>query len=145
MKVRQFLVPVTLLAMLACSKDKYQSYPQITLETINTLVPVGGGLEAKFQFTQKPGKLSGGTFTAIRNRLNQQPLPVGTAIADTVIGPIPSFPDENQGEFDFTLDYNYLHESDTENDTIMFKFSCVDRDGNKSDTISSPTVVVLYQ
>ena len=148
MKVRLFLIcacSVFILVMEGCKKDQYQTNPQITIESINTIIPVDGSMQATLKFTQKDGKLGQGIFTAIRVRLNQDPLPPGTEGADTLVGAIPQFPDQNQGELDFTLDYSYLHQSDTENDTIMFKFAVLDRVGNKSDTISSEHVVVLSQ
>jgi hypothetical protein len=145
MKIRSFLTTTLLVTAVSCSKDKFQTRPQISIESINSVIPAGGSLDAKLKFTQKNGSLGGGTFIAIRNRLNQQPLPPGTSNPDTLGGVIPSFPDKNQGEFEFTLDYNSLHESNTENDTFLFKFGVVDRNGNKSDTISSGKVVVLFQ
>jgi|SRR6516165_2599674 len=146
MKIILFvLVIVTLAVMLACNKSDYQTKPTITVESINSPIPVGGIMQATLKFTQKDGKLGGGTFVAIRNRLNQDQLPGGTSSADTIVNVIPQFPDKNEGEFVFTLDYSYLHQSDTENDTILFKFAAIDRVGNSSDTISTGNIVVLYQ
>ena len=146
MKIHHFVLSASIMILVAaCNKSKYETKPQIHIESINTLIPVGGSMQAKLSFTQQDGKLGQGTFIAIRNRLNQLPLPPGTAGADTLVSPIPEFPDKNQGEIQFTLDYSYLHESDVENDTIMFKFAVVDRVGNKSDTINSEKIVVLYQ
>ena len=146
MKIRFFAISAFFLYVMAsCNKDKYQTKPQMTIESLNTLIPVGGAMQANLKFTQKDGKLGQGIFIAIRERLNQQPLPPGTGGADTLVGVIPQFPDQNQGEFQYTLDYTYLHESDTENDTFQFKFACIDRVGNKSDTITSAQVVVLSQ
>jgi hypothetical protein len=144
MKISHSVLPIALLFLaLACNKDQYQTKPQITIESINTIIPVGGGMQAMLKFTQKDGKLGQGTFIAIRNRLNIQGLPPGTSSTDTLVSPIPEFPDKNDGEFQFTLDYTYLHQSDTQNDTIIFKFAVVDRVGNKSDTIPSPQIVVI--
>jgi hypothetical protein len=145
MKIRSCLILLCLIALLSCSKGKYQTQPQITLQSINAVVPVNGDIDAILKFTQKGGKLGNGMFTSIRTRLNQDPLPPGTANTDTVILQIPDFPDENQGEFQFTPGYTYLHESDTENDTVQFRFSVVDRVGNKSDTITTGQIVILYQ
>jgi hypothetical protein len=145
MKIRSLLTTTLLVAAVSCNKSKFQTKPQISIESINSVIPAGGGLDAKLKFTQKNGSLSGGTFISIRDRLNQQPLPPGTGSTDTLVSNIPSFPDKNQGEFEFTLDYNYLHESDQQNDTFLFKFAVIDRNGNKSDTISSSKVVVLFQ
>ena len=135
---------ISLILLISCKKSN-QTKPKISIESINTLIPVNGSLNARLKFTEKNGGLAKGTFIAIRNRLNQRPLPIGTASADTLVGPIPYFPVKSEGEFLYTLDYNYLKESDIENDTILFKFAVIDRFGNKSDTISSNKIVILYQ
>lgn len=146
MKIRLFAIcAFFLFAMANCNKSKYQTKPQLTIQSINTLIPFQGSMQATLQFTQKDAKLGQGIFISIRNRLNQNPLPPGTGSPDTVVGIIPDFPDKDEGLFVYTLDYISLHESDVENDTFLFKFAVVDRVGNKSDTISSPTVVVLHQ
>ena len=145
MKIRSFLILTLLAAAFSCNKSQYQTRPQISIESINSVIPFGGGLDAKLKFTQKNAHLGMGTFISIRNRLNQKPLAPGTGNVDTIVSVIPSFPDKNQGEFEYKLDYNSLHESDMENDTFRFKFAVIDRLGNKSDTISSSQVVVIYQ
>jgi hypothetical protein len=146
MKIRLLMVCGCFLFVMAnCNKSKYQTKPQITIQSINTQIPFNGSMQANLHFTQKDGKLSQGIFISIRNRVNQTPLPPGTGSADTVVGVIPQFPDLDQGDFQFTLDYISLHESDVENDTFVFKFAVIDRVGNKSDTISSPKVVVERQ
>jgi hypothetical protein len=146
MKVSYFRIPVILsIVLISCGKNQYQTNPQISIESITGVVPVGGELDAKFKFTQKNSNLSQGVFTAIRQRLNVQPLPPGTAIADTTTFPIPNYPDKNQGEFELVLPYTYLNESNTENDTIMFKFVAADREGRVSDTIFTGNIVILYQ
>lgn len=144
MKIKLTFLITLLILTISCNKNN-SGKPEISIESINTIVPVQGTLNAKLKFKNQSGKLAQGTFISIRNRLNQRPLPLGTASADTVIGPIPDFPNKDQGEFSYTLDYNYLKESDQENDTIIFKFAVIDSFGNKSDTISSNKIVVLYQ
>jgi len=144
MKIRYFVIACILIfALSQCSKSGSGGRPSISMESITSVVPVGGSMQATIQFTQSNGLLSGGTFIAIRNRLNQDSLPPSDIGVDTLSGPIPEFPDKNQGQFQYTLDYSYLHQSDAENDTINFKFAVIDRGGNKSDTINSGTVVVL--
>jgi uncharacterized protein YwbE len=143
MKFSRLLLPtVLIIAFAACNGNKYQTKPQITIESINSPIPVGGSMQAKLKFTQKDGKMGQGIFIAIRVRQNQHPLPPGTGSPDTLASTIPDFPDKNEGEFQYTLDYTYLHQSDEENDTIIFKFAVIDRDNNKSDTISSPKIVI---
>jgi hypothetical protein len=148
MKPPFFLIPVVLLtiALSSCSKSNSNSKPTLAIKSINTTVPVGGSLDAILQFNSSSGDLSEGTFVAIRNRLNQRPLSGNSASSDTVTGPIPEFPSVQKGQFEFTLDWaTYLHQSDLENDTIVFKFAAVDANGNSSDTITSPQIVVLFQ
>jgi hypothetical protein len=146
MKIRFFRIPLLLTVVLvSCNKDQYQINPQISIESINSVVPVGGELDAILKFTQKNSVLSGGVFTAIRNRLNQQPLPIGQGSADTTTYTVPSYPDQNQGQFELVLPYTYLNESSNENDTIMFKFVVADREGRVSDTAYSGQIVILYQ
>jgi hypothetical protein len=144
MKIWYFVIGGSLIIALSqCSKSGSGGKPSITMESINSIVPVGGTMKATLKFTQSNGLLSGGTFIAIRNRLNQDPLPPADVGVDTLIGPIPGFPDKNQGQFEYTLDYSYLHQSDAENDTLNFRFAVIDREGNNSDTINSGIVVVL--
>jgi hypothetical protein len=65
---------------------------------------------------------------------------------DTLHNMIPKFPEKVKGEFDVSFDWaNYLHQSDIENDTIMFKFVAKDRGGHISDTISTEKIVILKQ
>jgi hypothetical protein len=147
MKISLFLIPALLIAGLSCNKDEFKTDPQLSIESINTLIPVGGELDATFKFTQKSSKLSGGTFIAIRTRLNQNPVLPGTGSSDTLGGPIATYPDKDQGEYEFTMPYDDLYEGDTENDndTIVIRFALIDRVGNKSDTIISPQIVLLSQ
>ena len=144
MKIRYFVIAGSLVfALSQCSKSGSGDKPTISVESITQIVPVGGSMQATLKFSQSNGLLSQGIFIAIRTRLNQDSLPPTDVGVDTVVSQIPEFPDKNQGEFQYTLDYSYLHQSDTENDTINFKFAVIDRGGNKSDTVTSGNVVVL--
>jgi hypothetical protein len=97
-------------------------------------------------FQSNSANLSEGTLVVIRNRLNQRPLSGGSSSPDTLTGPIPQFPNQAKGQFEYTLDWgSYLHQSDAENDTVIFKFAAIDKSGNSSDTISTPKIVVNYQ
>jgi hypothetical protein len=142
MKTIYLLLFSMMIFIAACSKSN-SGKPVISIESINSVIPLNGELDAKLKFTQSNGQLSNGTFTAIRNRLNQQP--AANPSADTIVSTIPTFPNESKGEFLFTLDYSYLHESDIENDTIQFKFAVTDNAGNTSDTVTTGQIVILYQ
>ncbi|HMH23725.1 MAG TPA: hypothetical protein VK563_18190 [Puia sp.] len=143
MKLIPLLIPLLLIIAVSCSKSGYTTKPQITITSINTIIDSGGNLDVKLKFTDKQGDLGMGQFTSMRTRLNQRP-PSNGGTADTVFNQVPSFPNLSTGEFEFTLPYQILNESTQENDTVIFKFAVVDRAGNKSDTITSPKVVVLY-
>jgi hypothetical protein len=149
MKPESFLIPALLitatLAIVSCSKSGSGSKPTLKLQSINTTVQVGGNLNALFSFSTSSADLSQGTFVAIRNRLNQIPLPPGTQNTDTLTGVVPQFPSVTKGQFQYSLPYSYLHESDVENDTIVFKFAVVDPAGISSDTLTTPQIVVLFQ
>ena len=97
MKNKFAAVCLLFILAIACSKDN-ASKPSVSIESITGIVPPNGSMEAKLKFTQKNGKLSGGTFVAIRNRLNQIPLPPTEQPADTIPGAIPAFPDKDKGE-----------------------------------------------
>lgn len=149
MKPESFLIPALLItatiAIVSCSKSSSGSKPTLKLQSINTNVEAGGNLNALFSFSTSSADLSQGTFVAIRNRLNVIPLPPGTANTDTLTGVVPDFPSVTKGQFQYQLPYSYLHESDAENDTIVFKFAVIDPAGISSDTLTTPQIVIQYQ
>jgi hypothetical protein len=143
MKLIYLLIPAFLLIAVACKKNSYTTKPQISIKSINTIVDSASSLNVTFKFTDKEGDLGGGTIVSLRTRLNQNTTANG-ATADSVPNPIPPFPNYTSGEFAWTLDYDNLSESKTENDTVIFRYWVTDRAGNTSDTITSPKVVILY-
>lgn len=146
MIMKKILVVSTLVLLLACNKDKFQTKPQIEIVNYNTKV-VGKGqqLVIDLQFTDKEGDLSEGKFVYIHKRTNRRLLPVTLNYPDSVINTVPVFPDHSKGEFSLHLDYTNLQRSPVENDSIYFRFVVVDRAGNKSDTVNSDQIVVLRQ
>jgi len=144
MKNRFLVLICVLFFVLSCTKDN-NGKPTISIESVTTIVPLQGGFEAKLKFTQTNGKLSNGTFIAIRNRLNQIQAPPITDQPDTVLTPIPTFPDRNKGEFTYTSTWAELHQSDIENDTIVFKFAAMGTDSVSTDTVTSEKIVILHQ
>ena len=144
-----FLVPVSSILLIAitvtvvaCSKSGGNGKPKISFKSVNTDIPVNGGLDVILNYTDPSNNINNGTFYAVRTRLNQKPLSSTVAPVDTVTGPIPDFKDPGKGELEFTQDYTFLHESDTENDTITFSFAVITPAGVSSDTIVSPKIVI---
>lgn len=144
MKFIVFATLITSIFFASCGKG-LTTKPQISIESINTVIPVDGQLDAKLKFTDKQGDLGGGTFTAIRVRMNTLAAPPGDSLPDTILDSIPNFPNNSVGEFEFTLDANSFHEQIFRNDSVVMKFVVIDRAGNKSDTVTSPLIVALYQ
>jgi hypothetical protein len=144
-----FWIPASLIflfgfILVSCSKNKYTTKPQISIKSINTFIPIQGTLTVDIVYTSKSGDIGGGHLVAIRNRLNQDPLPPGSANNDSSYEDIPTFPDQSKADIQFTEDWaGYLHQSpNSEPDSIVFKFAVIDRAGISSDTITSPLIQV---
>ncbi len=150
MKLTPFLIPALLITLvycvLSCSKSN-GGKPSISIESITTTVDQNtANMVATLKFKSPGGKLSGGSFYSFRTRLNQDPPANPAGGSDTLANPIPSFPNQTQGELVYTLPYNgYLSYGGTENDTLVFKFWAVDAAGNTSDTVSSPKIIIVNQ
>jgi hypothetical protein len=143
MKFYFFLLASISLLAISCNKNSYTTKPQISIESITTVVPLNGEFDAKLKYTDKQGDLGNGIFNAVRISLNQQP--PTDSLASEFSSPIPNFNNKSLGELEFTLPPGSLSEHTTQNDTLQFQFSVTDRAGNTSDTITSPVIVVLYQ
>ena len=146
MKLSCFLLPGILITMtvaiLACSKSGNGSKPKISIESLNNPVQPDQSLTVNLKFSNG-SKLSKGTFLAIRTRLNQiqPPNPIS---GDTISAQIPDFNGAEKGELEFFQPYQgYLHFIDHINDTLVLKFAVIDVNGNSSDTISSPKIIVI--
>ena len=144
MKRKIIIAFVAVVVIIACNKGNYQSTPTLKIKSLNgNIIPSGGALNITIQYTDKEGDLSQDTLLSIRNRLNRRPIPTNNASPDTLHNIIPKFPEKIKGEFDVAFDYNYLHQSDIENDTILFKFVVKDKAGHISDTVVTEKIVVL--
>ncbi len=144
MKVKILIAFIAAFVIIACNKDNYQTRPSLKLRSISgNILPVGGILNISLEYTDKEGDLSGDTLLSIRNRLNRRPIPPATASPDTLHNSIPTFPKEMKGQFQVQLPWQYLHQSDIENDTIVLKFVAKDNGGHISDTITTGKIVIL--
>jgi len=146
------LIALACVLGLACSKDKYQTKPQITIKSINTdVVQVGGNLDVILSYTDKQGDVDDSVFIQ-KVRLNSR---VVATIRDSFGYPIPVFPANPKGDIEINMDYETVKSAINppivqgsnpvvyESDTLIFKFAVKDKGGNLSDTISSGKVVVL--
>jgi hypothetical protein len=152
LRIPAFLIITLCCIIISCNKDKYTTKPQLSIVSINTFIPSpdtagDGSLNVVLQYTSKKGNLGGGTFVAIRTRLNQDFIPVGSGNTDTFTGVIPAYPNQPKAQFLFTVPHQQLYESTATNqdepDTIIFKFAAIDADKNSSDTITSPKIIAV--
>ena len=142
------LVISTGILLIACSKDKFETKPKIEFKDYNTReIHRGQTLVIRLNYYDKEGDLNTGTFFGVRNRVNQLPLSPLDDKTDTLRYNIPDFPPRDHGEITYTLDWEFLKEDRRpppigQNDTLEFKFAVADLAGNKSDTITTPIVIV---
>lgn len=136
------LVMILAIYVYSCSKSN-GSKPTLSIKSIQTLVDSGANLTVVLNYGAGSGKLGGGTFTSIRLWQNQKP-PMTPSGNDTLKAGIPSVTGGNKGELVYTYLYTgYLNEGTDQNDSLKFKLAVTDGNGNKSDTITSPLVVVF--
>lgn len=130
----------------ACSKDRFTTRPQIEINSYNTKeLAVRQDLVILLNFRDKEGDLPGGKFIYYPRRTNRRPPPFGVEYPDSVVTPILAFPNNDDGEFEFRLNWINLSLGGNENDSIFFRFAVQDAAGNRSDTVQSEGLVILRQ
>lgn len=149
----KILICLLALAILGCSKDKFQTKPQISIKSFEPdVVPINSTLKIRMEFTDKEGDVDDSLWI-IRQRLNRKS-PVTMPASPYKI---PDFPETSKGEFQITLRYQFdlvvglspipIPGSGTppknEPDTMVLKFVARDQAGNKSDTISLNNLYIL--
>jgi hypothetical protein len=144
------LIPVIAMIVFACllvscSKDKFQTTPQIEVKDYNSkTIPRNGTLVIRFNYFDKEGDLGNGTMYVFRQRLNKIPPTPADDRGDELTYVIPEFTDKDKGELRLSLkEDNFLSESQTQNDTMLFKVAVTDREGHTSDTLVTDQIIVL--
>ena len=145
------LIPIVftvsfVILLVACGKDKFQTTPKIEVKSLSSKeIRQGEILTIRLNYFDKEGDLSKGLLTYIRVRTNKTPIPNPGANdkADTIPIQLPEVPVKNTGEISLTFDYNFLDEDPGRNDTMFFKFTVQDTEGNKSDTISTQPITAI--
>jgi hypothetical protein len=145
MKANMILSLLVLIVLVSCSKDKFQTKPLIEIKSYNSkTISRGTELRIDINFFDKEGDLGQADFYAFRDRLNVKVLNPSTEDkADTLRYQLAKFPDTDHGEIVFQIGYDFLKESLSQNDTLVFRFAVTDHGGNKSDTITSSKLVIL--
>jgi len=146
-----FVLGFAAVVVLACSKDKFQTKPQITVKELSSdIVPANSALRVTLEFTDKEGDVTD-TIYMVRERLNQN----GLMQTGAVEYPIPDFPASSSGEIELILDYTFgltfgmdpilipgTGGQEKERDTLNLKFVVQDKEGNKSDTAIANVIVI---
>mgnify|MGYP003580306478 CR=1 FL=1 len=152
MKTSIALAAFVVLAMLACSKDKFQTVPSLKVKSISTeVVPLNGSLRVTLEYTDKEGDVHDSIWVK-KQRLNRRVTPT---IRDSILYKIPDYPDKTKGEFQITLDYQSILSAiaplnsipattppSKQSDTLNVKFAVRDKAGHISDSVSIGTIVV---
>lgn len=151
MKTGLLFALICLIAILACSKDKFETKPQLKFKSKNTdIVSVNGSLRIILEFTDKEGDVND-SLLVVRQRLNRR----GPVTMPASPYPIPKFPATKKGEFEVTLEYQFglifglsplriigSNPAQNEPDTLNLKFVARDKAGNKSDTLTVEKIIV---
>lgn len=139
-----YLICATIVVLIACHKDNFETKPTIRVKDINTTeVKAGEELKITLECTDKEGDEGEGELTYIRVRTNSIPIPDPNTNdkADTAHSPIPAFPKTDKVEIVLTIPYNFLNEDPGRNDTMYFKLTVRDSQNNQSDTITTKSIV----
>jgi hypothetical protein len=133
-----------ILLITACSKDKFETTPKLEVKDYSSKdLHRGDILKIRLNYFDKEGDLSEGVLFAARVRLNKRQL--GAADnnkADTLISALPEFPKKITAEINFQQTWDFLKESISENDTIVFRFAVADKAGHASDTITTDQLII---
>lgn len=142
MKVLLSTAILSVVLLLACGKDKFQTKPLIEVKDYNSkVIPRNGTLVIRLNYFDKEGDLGDGDMYVYRQRLNV--IPPNQDRGDILTYVIPSFNNRDQGELRLQFnEVDFLSESTNVNDTMVFKIAVKDRAGNASDTITTDKIVV---
>jgi hypothetical protein len=154
MKLSLFVIVTLVLIAVACSKDKFQTKPTISVKSINgNFIPLNGTFIITLDCTDKEGDVQDSVII-IKKRLNKR---VVATIRDTIRYPFPAFPKNTRTQVQVTLDYQSIlsalsppfipgsSPAQREVDTLVLRMAVRDKAGNTSDTVSSPTIYVYRQ
>ena len=142
---------LSLILFVACSKDKFQDAPNVTIKSISpTQVPLQSSVAIEMEYTDKQGDPD--SVFLIKKRLNSVQVPVLNNF--NLAFKLPDFPEKTKGDIKITLTYNeYLvtaqkarnqpgAPNDKEPDTLVFKIVLKDKSGNVGDTVTTEKIIV---
>lgn len=151
MKLPFLIASIALCVLIAaCSKDKYTTKPKLELKSVSGKdFPSKAVLNFQFTVTDKEGD--------IQNTLWVQKVSLLSICNDTTSWPgayqVPDFSSTKNLKVEMDVNYCYNCGNDSpypiisgcpqRDDSCYFKFWLKDKAGNVSDTVTSPTIVLL--
>ena len=136
------IIIVLSLLIFSCSKDNSASSPVLNFKSVNTTVlPVGQYVQFTLSFTDTNGDLDSVVVVKV------VPLCPADNFRDTLL--LPTFPSSKKLTGDIVLTYgnNLLpligSPTCSDTDTCFFRFIALDASGHSSDSVQSPSIVVL--
>lgn len=142
--MKQFLlVVIAALMITACGKDTFQSKPQLFLESVSsTIIPVGGDLQIIMRLTDKEGDFKDTIW--VKKVTTRCP---SSNFADSLLYHIPSdVPKTKNFDGEVKMSFTYAFELQpkcTRSDTAIFSFWMKDEKGNHSDTVFTPSIIIM--
>ena len=130
----------------ACGKDKFKTVPQLEFKKVNTkeLRP-GESIQFTLGYTDAEGDLQDSLYI-------EKITPNCAASTFKAYYRMPAFPQVQNSSGDILISYTYgldgpfpamqFPQCSGENDTCFFRFMLQDKAKNKSDTITSETIII---
>jgi hypothetical protein len=147
MKVKLFIVTLSLIIIAACKKDQYTTKPQLSFKKLNTNVLLPNQLLSfTLEYTDKEGDIQDSIYIEKRT----------SNCSNSDFGKLYALPTEipkqrnTKGELEIrfaygiNLGYAAIKEPACQrNDTCVFRFALRDKAKNISDTVTSPQIVLI--
>lgn len=141
------LFSIFILFLFSCNKNKYTSTPQLKYKSANKKVFQSGDIiQFTLSFTDAEGDLTADSSLYVK----KVDIKCVASNFDQYYR-LPVFPTSKNQSGDITVTYGYnvtsyppiLGPQCNRNDTCVFKFVLRDKAGNKSDTATSETIVLI--
>lgn len=134
---------ILLLTVLSCGKDKVETRPRLTLNSVSsTTVPNGFDLQVKMQLTDKEGDFLDTIW--VKKITTRCPT---SNFADSLLYRVPrDLPRTRNFSGEVTVTFQYavaLQPRCPRNDTAVFSIWMKDAEGNKSDTVRTEPIIIL--
>lgn len=136
---------LSVLFIVSCGKDTFQSKPQLTLKSVSsTTIPVGRDLQIRMRLTDKEGDFKDTIWVSkVTTRCPS------SNFKDSILYHLPpETPKTRNFDGEVYISFAYAIELQPRcirPDTAVFSFWMKDDAGNRSDTVKTPPIIILRQ